>query len=636
MVFGEACESAYPLGGDASSTDVVLVNAWMSAVLHHPALAQTVPGIGGGTLIDAAPLGWNDRLYEAVPLVGGGWLNVDDYQVLDDGLTLTGALVPLPGLDDVDTGARGEVTWRLSSEGPWLELEGADGLWLHTTGNTELEPLGTFRQGRQVLGHDGTLVADQGGAVVLEGVTRLVVADAPEAWAALYADGQRLSGTLWSGDELWVYDADGAWLGTLPLDADTFDTFVPEHAAWVRGASDTLGLGDPIAVGTDIEVSAGAAGSVTITPDWGEHEARPLWLTWEDDGGRHGRGLLTADGGTLSAGAGTFSITFDGGALASVDPLQLVIVDEEEATEQPAVTTHFTPDPNTVLVTLSLEGSQSRNRRVTDGEAFAEAAARGVGFAVMAPPDVIAATTPTGTAAETLRGRDGTRMQGDFTITTWPRSASSRQSGGGAEDPRNHTDPDQALDAALGSQVGSRHSLVDLDWLSVAPEPWAVQPQPDLVQLTAPGTEGPTNGAWEDWFHWLDAAVDLNPVGPYAWAQVPDGALYGDAEVERALLTGALVATSGPWLWVDAEGNGPGDVLDAASMTVDVRDRVDGVDRIGLVVDGALTLTGSVSAGTLQTTLPVPESGRWAVVAVWSSTDASRWAVTAPLWLDPP
>ena len=66
------CGEQTPPGGEGTVGDLVLANAKMRAILRQPAHALTVPGIGGGTLVDIAPWGHGDVLHEAIPIVGGG------------------------------------------------------------------------------------------------------------------------------------------------------------------------------------------------------------------------------------------------------------------------------------------------------------------------------------------------------------------------------------------------------------------------------------------------------------------------------------------------------------------------------------------------------------------------------------
>jgi hypothetical protein len=43
-------------------------------------------GVGGATLVDVAPWGAEDAVYEVVPVVGGGWLDVDAFVIEDAAL----------------------------------------------------------------------------------------------------------------------------------------------------------------------------------------------------------------------------------------------------------------------------------------------------------------------------------------------------------------------------------------------------------------------------------------------------------------------------------------------------------------------------------------------------------------------
>ena len=71
------CTAELPSGSDGRRGDILLQNQHLSVVFRDAPEALSKHRIGGGTLIDVAPSGEQDRLLEAIPLIEGGWMQVE-------------------------------------------------------------------------------------------------------------------------------------------------------------------------------------------------------------------------------------------------------------------------------------------------------------------------------------------------------------------------------------------------------------------------------------------------------------------------------------------------------------------------------------------------------------------------------
>ena len=90
------CDAQQIPSGEGRGSDYYLANHHFRAIIRHPETSLSMIGVDGGTLIDAAPWGYRDRLHEALPLVGGGWLDVDVFEVGDSEILVGGTVVSLP------------------------------------------------------------------------------------------------------------------------------------------------------------------------------------------------------------------------------------------------------------------------------------------------------------------------------------------------------------------------------------------------------------------------------------------------------------------------------------------------------------------------------------------------------------
>ena len=180
------------------------------------------------------------------------------------------------------------------------------------------------------------------------------------------------------------------------------------------------------------------------------------------------------------------------------------------------------------------------------------------------------------------------------------------------------------------------------------PAPAAVAPRPTHVTMGAPDDGGPLGDTWAPYWRWVDAGIPIVPVGPRTLVAVgdPDSSSGTDAEV--AWVRGRVMASSGPEAWLTVGDAGPGEIVGDrdglpapfepthAHATVEVPGPWREQARAALVVDGELhAVWRAVDA---PPTLLVPASARWASLVVWEPGGAedAAWALTAPVWINPP
>jgi hypothetical protein len=621
-----------------------MANQWFRTVIRHPQTALTVPGLGGGTLIDAAPWGYRDRLHEAIPLVGGGWLDVEEFEAGEDRIRVAGWVAPLPDRPASAQGSWAEVTWVIDPDLPWLRLEGADGLYLHPALDFDL--LDGQLWEAVVYGQDGEMDADLGGAVRFSGSTGLLIERSGAALSYLASDLQVLSGTATGADTLALF-REGEVIGRLHLTDDTFDLLVPADADGVRAEAPGRAPSATVPPGAGLDLSPGPPGGFVIDVAWDGHRPRPVQVAWSDREGRAGVVVLPPMGGALRLGAGKFDVTLSAGP--SVAPRALVVeVGPEEAIRLGAsMSARFDPGSR-VLADLAWPGTRSRSWRGTDAQALRRAVGEGLGFVVVAPEDDAADATADPTDLARIRWRNGALLTSTrgWAIASWPWAATPRRGGHGVAPVRDMSAAD-ALAAAWGGAATSRFTVVDLAWLEEVGPPWTVAPHPDFVRLDHPGVAGPISGSWDAWFDWLDAGAALVPVGPRAWVEVDDLDVMGAEDVEFGLVRGHVTATSGPLVTLTVDDVGPGEVVFTPGVGrpvpntelrahLTVASAATLVDRVALVSDGGEILgQWTPDNGQMDTDLRLRGTHRWMIAVAWS-TNGAAWATTNPVWIQPP
>lgn len=626
-----ACEAQVPtLGEGDPQSDQWLATNQYRVVIRHPQDALTARGLGGATIVDAAPWPGVDTVHEVIPIVGGGWLVDVSIVPEEDGYTVDGLVAALPDREPTAPGERRTVRYRADPDGPFLTVEGAEGFWVHPLGDEVLYD-GLAHTPSRVVGAVGEVV-DRGGVFEVLGTDRLVLGLDSDVWTALAGDvGQRASGYAQGAEEI-VLLRDQQVVGRVPIVGPAFDLWLPDDIDAVR--SEATGHSPSVALAPSnlMWLVLGDEATTTFVPVW--EDGRPHWFSvaWTAADGRSGRDLLGPEGGELALGAGTFDVVLSAGPAFDDVHLHLELRADEERTLPVRLPTRVTPG-SYVLAGFRRPSDRSRDWRGGDLTAAALAAAEGLSYVTFTPPDDVSGVTSAVPGFPQFPFRNGVLRVGDgYTIAAWPWSASTRKAMHGAP----VTPPRSALDEAAAMTGGpgtSRTLNVDVGWLAAAGPP-SLALQPDQVWLDAPDVE---LRSWRPWFDWLDVSRPVVPTGPFTWVRVEDPLSIGTSDVEQSLARGDVVAGTGPRIALLVDGLPPGEVLPLGPdglhiVLVGVED-LDGIDRLALVTDG-----GVVSALPVVPFQQFERSldGHWVLVAAWSTDGGGPWAVTGPVWLGAP
>ncbi|MBA2320826.1 MAG: hypothetical protein H0V89_06695 [Deltaproteobacteria bacterium] len=623
------CSDEIPAGGAGrNGADFLLANSVFRAVIRSPPTALTILGTGGGTLIDAAP--WttgNDDLHEAIPRVGAGWMDLETVELTEDGIRLGGT---------VDGVAR-EVSWRIEPDDPWLYLDGADGLDVHpvpaavwSSTTARLQSLGV------VYAPGGALTEDLGGVLRFDATDRLLVADTVSAWDAL-GPTVHIRGVAPDASDLRLY-ADEILIGKIALDPEAegvFDLAIPAETTTVRAYGAGLPSA-PTAPGEDLVFSLGTPAPLQVGLVWDGVTPRDVEVDLVTAAGSASV-VVPADGAVIDGAPGQVEVIV-GGELS----LARTAVTVEVPPEGAAISLTIRPDWDPGLRVAALLGQptdRDRSLRTSVTRTFANAKADGFAFTVLASTDAITDGDVSDDPGR-LGYRNGVRSThpDGWSIVSWPWKSSDKFGGWGAPN-LAPLDPVEALQVSTGAST-RRFTLVDPAWLAVAGAPSDHRFLPDFLALADPGTSEPA-AVWTDWFAWLDQGAALVPTGPITWVTVDDPALVAATEVEDGLVHGEVVAGTGPVIDFTWHDTPPGSVVieEPARPGIPGVLRLAGsgtIDQLALVGSGGATVASWTVDGDGETLALVPgDPGAWVIAVGWT-TGGGDWAVTGPVWIQPP
>ena len=592
-----ACEDQAIDGGEGlPGADGWVATEAYRLVIRHPESALTLAGVGGFTIVDAASWDSADLVHEIAPLVGGGWLDVLDWEPHRDGYTVHGVITSLPDQPSPRAGELASVRWQFTGDA--ITADGSDGWYLH--------PRGIAAAHARSLSTDTALMwfppihADLGGALRLEpGPLRLgaplpTLAAAGAARVAGVADGTHLE---------WL-DGDVV-LARAPLNG-VFDLVGPD-ASGVRAVGPAAP--SPVApLSLSVDLRIGPRGALRVTPT----QPRSVRFRWAADDGRSGEAAVPPAGGVVALGAGRFRIDVD--APFGHAPAALIVDVPVGAT----IDAPLDVGPrrgDRVAVGVGLPSDRSRDWRGTDFVAAHLADAAGFDLAAFL---VDADTTAFASAALLTHG--GTRLTGPgWRVEAWPVRFAPRKNAHGA--PQSvPTGAEHALELLSGGAGATRHLRVDVATLAALPPPHLVARPPTLVELPPPDD---TLTAWEPWFSWPDAGHAPVPTGPVTWVPVADRERVTTAEIDQSLSRGDVVAGDGAWidLWVD--GGRPGDRLAAPPQRVAWAPRDGDVDRVAVVTNVGRWW------GPAEGSVDLPTGVHWLTVVALSD---DGWAVAGPVY----
>ena len=642
---GDVCSELFLTNGEGRSSEIAMSNSRFRALIRSPVASLTFPGLGGGTLIDAAPWGFSDHLHEAAPLVGGGWLDTDEIEVQGNRVIVRGTIASLPDQPAEREGETAELAWVIEPDDPWLRVEGAQGFYIHAAGDVDLLDGWLTHATGATYGHDGATVQDLGGAIRVTDATALLIDGSKTVWSHRPEPLMTISGEAIGADRLLLY-RETEVVGWIKVTSDTFDAEVPSSVTTVQATADVATPSEAAAPGEDLILRVGETAELEVLTSWTVFQRpRPIrvsWLPLWPGAPDHVR--VDPEGQTVTVPAQELRLTFSAGPNFEH---QSKVIDLTNGASTLVHLPSITAANDHVLTAIGVRPDRSRKRRSTDEEVLQTLLLDGVDATILAAEDDISAASALNRDKEWIRWQDGSRLTSwdDYTIVSWPWRADERFGGHGAGDGRGRS-PLDALRIAWGGAGTARYTQVDLGWMAAVDlPPWRIQPPPDLLRLTHPGTS--PSDTWMPWFEWLDAGLDLHPSGPRHQVKVTDDDLFGYTDVMRGLVRGQHVATTGPMVRLRVDGFEPGDVwslepLDAPLDTAHKHGRLLEVevddaafDTVALIGEGGEELMRwSVDAVPFRAEVHL-DPGKWVVAAAWSR-QGPDWAVTAPVWVQPP
>lgn len=588
------CTSELPSGSEGRRGDLLVQNQHLSLVFRAPAEALSKHQIGGGTLIDVVPTGDQDRLIEAIPLVEGGWMSQVEMDWGQDAegvwVQVSGTSMAVPGLDPVAGGQPVQVTWRLGTDSRILTLEGASALYLHPGRDHVRVGTGFYRSGQALL-TDAAAVDDLGGAVILQDLSALAAGDWDPAQQALYA--QPSAGSCAEGAIVQALDVDGEVVAWMP---PVWDTLLPASAQSLRCAAVSEIWGPEQALGVQ-DLAPGVYGT------WIPVGEGPRFFTVQGPLGEQ----VVGPGEVLEWPPGTHSLRIDAGPVWAPIDLQVEIKDGVGLFSTLDWVQVIAPQDH-LLADFFRSPWPATTSRLEPMEDARLAAGQGISYAVQSAPEQVGRPYTTGEVSEVLRLRAGSVAQGpqgEVWSIGWSRTLNP---GFGVPDTALLQDPQDLLAMAMAPLDAGRLGVVDADWVAQAGPAWSWEPAPtalrlrdlqDLPVLLALAEQGER----------------ISVVGPLTWLEAPDTELPSAAQLERALVMGRSVATTGPWLKLELP---PERGVDGGILELDCQ----GAERVQLI-----TAEERLDLPCAPARVVLPPG--WVVAVV----DEAQWAVHAPVWI---
>ena len=566
-------------------------------------------------------------IFEAVPLIDGGWMAPETVETGVDGdvawLTLRGTTLPVSFLGGTE-GEPAEITYRLAADSDVLSIEGdrpSYDLYVHPRNNTERigEHFVRYRTRVQALagGAPAPLVEDMGGAVLYQGVDALHSGHFEDAYEAWWPDGQRVSGEC-DGDDVMVYAGDTivAWLEA------GFDAVVPAEADALVCVHQGFADGERTPPGQGLELIAGEETSLLVRVADHLGEDIPAVVDW---GG--GREAVPPGGGPVYPGVGTFEVTVHHGA--RTEPWAGTVEVPEGGGRIDVVLERRIDSEGWIAADLFRDAWPSRTSRLDPSEDLPLAAGEGFTYVVESPPDEVAQPYTDDIDERwldrALRYEAGSHADTAHAgrVWSWPWSDNRKWSGHGAVSWEGQT-PEDILALASDGLAPFRYNIVDADWLASAGPPHQWDPPPMLVRLEGADDVPALLEVYE-------ARVYPGVVGPVTWTPAETSAVPSTAACERGIITGLAAASSGPLLALEAApALWVGEWVHPFSIRLQSNDAA-ALERLELYVDGEVVESWALTGrgGEFQVALTLP--GERYAVAVASG---EGWAVSAPILLE--
>ena len=638
-----ACTAEIPADGDGRTADWFVANAHYRAIFRHPQASLTQPGLPGGTLVDFAPWGEPDRLHEVIPIVSGGWIQPETVTIDEHGLRLSGESVSFPIDPPSAPGQPVALEWQFSADSPWIHVEGADGLWVHPSKNTEL--LGNLMTNAfTTYATDKGVTIDYGGAIWFEGAKSFTVQPLSAALDPIYTSTPRVRGEAPNALHLEFLSADDVVGRIAPVEGQ-FDTNIPPETDAIRSVGASRTASEALPVQDQMTVALLPGREIQIEVDWGASLPRPVSLQWDHPRLGPQAELLGPEGGPLELPTDDTTLVWNYGI---EQPDSELFVASSHNPKEPLL---LTPSPadfrsRYALAALPWATDRSATYRGRSSRALKESLKFGIDWAVLAPENDISFGEARPADAPHILWRDGAHAlhPDGWSILSWPWKETPKRSGRGLP-PIQNLSPKDALRVLAGSHASQRFTAVDVSWLAVAQNPYALENLPDLVRITSSMDEPDPLLSLQPWFAWLDQWIELRPAGPLNWVEIASPAIMSGADIEAGFLNGSAIATTGPLLKIVADGVSPGQI--APSVLVDLGTRrtphvqveietaIHPITELFLVGDeGRILMDWSSEEGATPHHFFVARPEKW-MVAIGTFEDG-HWAVTSPIWFSRP
>ena len=620
--------------GEGRRSDWLLENAVARFIVRDVPAALTRLDEAGGGVIDASTVeGSADLLVEAQPRIGDHWYAPGEATAAP--LTLDDGSVQLE-----ISGALGAVRYTLAPDSPTLRIDGADTLSVVPAAGVDLIGHEVLDGEAALLGFSGAeRIEDLGGWVTLAGATGLTAGDRDTVHEALWPDGLLAEGTSIGGDWAEALDEDGAVVARLPIRGGaTYRGRLPPEAQTLRAVGPGHLPGEAERINGGRELLPGPYGALALhVLDAETGTPIPARLHWR--GETHSRFPALDPGSPLLTGPGTGLAWVEAGPAYEARALVLSIPEDAQVPLRVRLPRAATP---ALLADLDVVTAPDPTERRSPAAQLEDAAGRGIGYALMVAEDEVSAGR-TGAGAPWVLARTGSRSAGAGAPATWPWSPSSRDPAHGAVR-WDGLDADTLL--SVMSNRDGRFSIVTPSWLAQASAPLDWAPAPDLLRLDSLDDLDAATALY-------DAGVPLPLVGPLTWVEGldPRADVFAVANVERGLLQGRTIASTGPRPVLRLGEAGPGDVLDAPEppFLLDVRCEAPAwmpLSGAALIGPGGVRYREWALDGPMETTVALESVPTWLVLACWGEEipdvpwweDDSEhpWAVTSPLWLGVP
>ena len=137
------------------------------------------------------------------------------------------------------------------------------------------------------------------------------------------------------------------------------------------------------------------------------------------------------------------------------------------------------------------------------------------------------------------------------------------------------------------------------------------------------------------WYRWLDARENIPALGPLTWVPLIDPTRPSATELERGLLEGRGVATSGPNISLIVNNGTIGDEVpqeDSLHIQIQLSDDA-AFTHLALIGNGGAQLfrwSPRPTQSYFQT--EVQTQTHWVIVVGWNES-GSQWAATSPVWV---